>query len=45
MCHDNCSHHRMDHHLLDDDYMSQAKEIALAEVELLILLFAYFTFT
>jgi hypothetical protein len=34
----------MDHHLLEDDYLSQAEEIALAEVELLILLLAYFAF-
>lgn len=39
MCLDNCSHYRMDCYLLDDGYVSQAEETALAEIELLILFF------
>lgn len=41
MCHDNCSHHRMDYHLLDDGQLSQAEETTLAKIELLSLRCAY----
>jgi hypothetical protein len=38
MRHDNCPHYCVDRYLFDNDYLSQAEEITLAEIQILILL-------